>query len=155
MRDEWEKSQEIRINGLRAQVAKRDATIERYAMESVAKDMRIESLTASLEDMRNRWKDAEQDWMQLRAEIAERDATIAELRAQVAKRDELIAQVTKILGGYPDSDLLSLATTVAAGYERWCNGHDAQVDSLRAQVATLTERLSRCTCTDDYGDVAE
>jgi len=27
MSDEWEKSQEIRINGLRAQVAKRDATI--------------------------------------------------------------------------------------------------------------------------------
>ena len=92
MSDEWEKSQEIRINGLRAQVAERDAMIERYAMESVAKDMRIESLTASLEDMRNRWKDAEQDWMQLRAEIAERDATIAELRAQVAKRDKLIAQ---------------------------------------------------------------
>ena len=104
MSDEWEKSQEIRINGSRAQVAKRDATIERYAMESVAKDMRIESLTASLEDMRNRWKDAEQDWMQLRAEIAKRDATIAE---------------------------------------------------LRAQVATLTERLARCACTDDYGDVAE
>ena len=141
MSDEWEKSQEIRINGLRAQVAERDAMIERYAMESVAKDMRIESLTASLEDMRNRWKDAEQDWMQLRAQVAERDA--------------FIAQVTKILGGYPDSDLLSLATTVAAGYERWCDGHDAQVDSLRAEIATLKERLSRCTCTDDYGDVAE
>ena len=133
MRDEWEKSQEIRINGL---------------------------------------------------------------RAQVAKRDELIAQVTKILGGYPDSDLLSLATTVAAGYERWSDGYDAQVEALRAQitergmelvikemriesllaalddmrnrwksaeddwmqlraqVATLTERLSRCTCTDDYGNEA-
>ena len=92
---------------------------------------------------------------ELWAQITERDDAIAELRAQVAKRDELIAQVTKILGGYPDSDLLSLATTVAAGYERWCNGHDAQVDSLRAEIATLTERLSRCTCTDDYGDVAE
>ena len=57
------------------------------------------------------------------------------LRAQVAKRDELIAQVTKILGGYPDSDLLSLATTVAAGYERWCDGHDAQVEALRLQLA--------------------
>ena len=32
---------------------------------------------------------------------------------------------------------------------------EAQVAELRAQVATLTERLSRCTCTDDYGDVAE
>ena len=92
---------------------------------------------------------------ELWAQITERDDAIAELRAQVAKRDELIAQVTKILGGYPDSDLLSLATTVAAGYERWCNGHDAQVDSLRAESATLKERLSRCTCTDDYGDVAE
>ena len=92
------------MDRLRAQVAERDATIERHSMESVVKDMRIESLTASLEDMRNRWKDAEQDWMQLRAEIAKRDATIAE---------------------------------------------------LRAQVATLTERLSRCTCTDDYGDVKE
>lgn len=90
---------------------------------------------------------------QLRAQLAERDATILSLRALRADRDALIAQVTKILGGYPDSDLLSLATTVAAGYERWCNGHDAQVEALRAQVATLTERLARCTCTDDYGDV--
>ena len=92
---------------------------------------------------------------ELWAQITERDDAIAELRAQVAKRDKLIAQVTKILGGYPDSDLLSLATTVAAGYERWCNGHDAQVDSLRAEIATFKERLSRCTCTDDYGDVKE
>ena len=52
-----------------------------------------------------------------------------------------------IPGGYPDSDLLSLATTVAAGYERWSDGYDAQ-------VATLTERLSRCACTDDYGNEA-
>jgi len=91
--------------------------------------------------------------------VAELEASlygkIAELRAQIAERDALIAQVTKILGGYPDSDLLSLATTVAAGYERWCNGYDAQVDSLRAEIATLKERLSRCTCTDDYGDVKE
>ncbi len=68
---------------LRAQLAERD-------MELVIKEMRIESLTTSLDDMRNRWKSAEDDWMQ-----------------------------------------------------------------LRTQVATLTERLSRCTCTDDYGDVAE
>ena len=84
-------------NNLRAQLAAR-------GVELVIKEMRIDSLTVALDDMRNRWKDAEQDWMQLRAEIAKRDATIAE---------------------------------------------------LRAQVATLTERLSRCTCTDDYGDVAE
>lgn len=117
--------------------------------------------------------------------------------AQIAKRDATIAQVTKILGGHSDSDLLSLATTVAIGYQQWSDGHDAQVEALRAQitergielaikemrieslsaalydmrnrwksaeddwmqlraqVATLTERLSRCTCTDDYGDVAE
>lgn len=144
---------------------------------------------------------------ELRAQVAERDATILSLRALRAERDAFIAQVTKILGGYPDSDLLSLATTVAAGYERWNDGYDAQVEALRlqlaerdtviaeiigddnlenqylfqiaelrgrvakhkatiaerdatitdlrAQVATLTERLSRCTCTDDYGDVAE
>ena len=79
---------------------------------------------------------------------------IAELRAQVAERDKLIANVTKTLGGYSDSDLLSLATTVAIGYQQWSEGHDAQVEALRAQVATLTERLSRCTCTDDYGDEA-
>lgn len=89
------------------------------------------------------------------------------LRAQVAERDELIAQVTKILGGYPDSDLLSLATTVAAGYERWSDGYDAQVEALRTQIATLweqlaerdatiltlTERLNRCACTDDYLEI--
>ena len=92
---------------------------------------------------------------QMATRLFDAEAQVAELRAQVAKRDALIAQVTKILGGYPDSDLLSLATTVAAGYERWSDGYDAQVEALRAQVATLTERLSRCTCTDDYGDVAE
>ncbi len=64
------------------------------------------------------------------------------LRAQVAERDALIAQVTKILGGYPDSDLLSLATTVAAGYERWCDGHDAQVEALRAQLAKRDEKIA-------------
>ena len=32
---------------------------------------------------------------------------------------------------------------------------DATIEALRAQVAALTERLSRCTCTDDYGDVKE
>ena len=92
---------------------------------------------------------------ELRAQVAERDATILSLRALRAERDAFIAQVTKTLGGYPDSALLSLATTVAAGYERWCNGHDAQVDSLRAEIATLKERLARCTCTDDFGNVTE
>jgi len=94
--------------------------------------------------------------------IATKIAEIAALRAQLAERDALIARVTKTLGGYSDSDLLSLATTVAIGYQQWSDGHDAitdnlreQVVDLRAQVATLTERLSRCTCTDDYGDVAE
>ena len=79
---------------------------------------------------------------------------IAELRAQLAERDALISRVTKTLGGYSDSNLLSLATTVAIGYQQWSDGHDAQVEALRAQVATLTERLSRCACTDDYGDEA-
>lgn len=81
-------------------------------------------------------------------------AQIAELRAQLANRDALIARVTKTLGGYSDSNLLSLATTVAIGYQQWSDGHDAQVEALRAQVATLTERLSRCTCTDDDGNEA-
>ena len=146
------------IAELRAQVAERDATIlslralraERDAMiaEIIGDDNLKNQYLFQIVELRGRVA-------KHKATIAERDATIAELRAQVAKRDKLIAQVTKILGGYPDSDLLSLATTVAAGYERWCNGHDAQVDSLRAEIATLKERLSRCTCTDDYGDVAE
>ena len=65
------------------------ASIAERDMELVIKEMRIESLLAALDDMRNRWKSAEDDWMQ-----------------------------------------------------------------LRAQVATLTERLSRCTCTDDDGNEA-
>lgn len=121
----------------------------------------------------------------LRAQLAERDATILLLRALRSDRDALIAEVTKTLGGHSDSDLLSLATTVAIGYQQWSDGHDAAlerwkatgdaimlcatgkaaplsdsdvcgvIDDLRAQVATLTERLDRCTCTDDYGDIAE
>ena len=130
--------------------------------------------------------------------IAAKIAENTELRAQLAERDALIAEVTKTLGGYPDSDLLSLARTVAIGYQQWSDGHDAMTDNLRAQlaerdtvisrwyatadaimlcatgeiatlsdsdvcgviselraqVATLTERLSRCTCTDDYGNEA-
>ena len=128
--------------------------------------------------------------------IAAKIAENTQLRAQVAERDALIAEVTKTLGGYPDSDLLSLARTVAIGYQQWSDGHDAMTDNLRAQlaergmelvikemridsltaalddvrnrwhdaeqdwmqlraqVATLTERLSRCTCTDDYGNEA-
>ena len=94
--------------------------------------------------------------------IAAKIAENTQLRAQVAERDALIAEVTKTLGGYPDSDLLSLARTVAIGYQQWSDGHDAMTDNLRAQlarrdatIATLTERLSRCACTDDYGDEAE
>ena len=145
--------------------------------------------------------------------IAAKIAENTELRAQLAERDALIAEVTKTIGGYPDSDLLSLARTVAIGYQQWSDGHDAMTDNLRAQlaerdaeiaqlraqvaerdtvisrwyatadaimlcatgeiatlsdsdvcgviselraqVATLTERLSRCACTDDFGDVAE
>ncbi len=128
--------------------------------------------------------------------IATKIADNTKLRAQLAERDALIAEVTKTLGGYPDSDLLSLARTVAIGYQQWSDGHDAMTDNLRAQlaergmelvikemridsltaalddmrnrwksaeddwmqlraqVATLTERLSRCTCTDDYGNEA-
>lgn len=149
---------------------------------------------------------------ELRAQLAESSDSVVELRARVAERDALIAEVTKTLGGYPDSDLLSLARTVAIGYQQWSDGHDAMTDNLRAQlaerdaeiaqlraqvaerdtvisrwyattdaimlcatgeiatlsdsdvcgviselraqVATLTERLSRCTCTDDDGNEA-
>jgi len=39
--------------------------------------------------------------------------------------------------------------------DEWEKSQEIRINGLRAQVATLTERLSRCTCTDDYGDVAE
>ena len=57
---------------------------------------------------------------------------IASLRADIADMQRDIAQLT--------------ASNAEA---------DATIGALRAQVAALTERLSRCTCTDDYGDVKE
>ena len=59
-------------------------------------------------------------------------AEIEELWAQITERDDAFAELR-----------LRLA-------ER-----DATIAELRAQVATLTERLSRCTCTDDFGNVTE
>jgi uncharacterized coiled-coil protein SlyX len=55
------------------------------------------------------------------------------------------------MSDFPGDDLLAeIAELWAQITER-----DDAIAELRAQVATLKERLSRCTCTDDYGDVAE
>ena len=95
MSDEWEKSQEIRINGLRAQVAKRDATIA-----------------------------------ELRVQVSNRSVTIARYKHAYQAEKNM----------FEDCEMLRQAEM-------------ATVAELRAQVATLTERLVRCA--DDYGNVAE
>ena len=54
------------------------------------------------------------------------------------------------MSDFPGDDLLAeIAELWAQITER-----DDAIAELRAQVATLTERLDRCTSTDDYGDVA-
>ena len=147
---QWSDGHDAMTDNLRAQLAER-------GMELVIKEMRIESLLAALDDMRNRWKSAEDDWMQLRAQLAERSREIAELRAAIVR---LCGNAKTTL------DLNEWLETYAP--EQWFAGYDVAESALmalkdysesivylRAQVATLTERLSRCTCTDDYGDVAE
>ena len=81
----------------------------------------------------------------LNAQLAERDATIAELRAQVSNRSVTLARYKHAYQAeknmFEDCETLRQAEM-------------ATVAELRAQVATLTERLARCTCTDDYGNEA-
>ena len=147
---QWSDGHDAQVEALRAQITER-------GMELVIKEMRIESLLAALDDMRNRWKSAEDDWMQLRAQLAERSREIAELRAAIVR---LCGNAKTTL------DLNEWLETYAP--EQWFAGYDVAESALmalkdysesivylRAQVATLTERLDRCTSTDDYGDVAE
>ena len=68
-------------------------------------------------------------------------AELIKLRAQVAALQDTIAQVRKALGGYPESDLLSLATTVATGYQHWCDGNDGVFSELRATIEELQAML--------------
>ena len=79
---------------------------------------------------------------QLRAQLAERDATIAEIIGDDNLENQYLFQIAELRG--------RVAKHKATIAER-----DATIAELRAQVATLTERLDRCTCTDDYGDVKE
>ena len=78
----------------------------------------------------------------LNAQLAERDAMIAEIIGDDNLENQYLFQIAELRG--------RVAKHKATIAER-----DATIAELRAQVATLTERLSRCTCTDDYGDVAE
>ena len=66
-------------------------------------------------------------------------ANVDKLNAQLTERDAIIADLQR--------DVEQLTTSNAEA--------DATIEALRAQVATLTERLDRCTCTDDYGNVKE
>jgi len=63
--------------------------------------------------------------------------TDAERIALLTERDAIIADLQR------DVEQLTASNAEA----------DATIEALRAQVATLTERLSRCTCTDDFGNV--
>ena len=68
-------------------------------------------------------------------------------------KDEMAMAVNSFVGRAQDV----IATKIADNTKLRAQlaERDATIAELRAQVATLTERLSRCTCTDDYGDVAE
>lgn len=68
-------------------------------------------------------------------------AELIKLHAQVAALQGTIAQVRKVLGGHPESDLLSLATTVAIGYQHWCDGNDGVFSELRATIEELQAML--------------
>jgi len=75
MMSEWEKSQEARIEGLRAQLAERDAMIA----EIIGDDNLENQYLFQIAELRGRVA-------KHKATIAERDATIAELRAHLAQR---------------------------------------------------------------------
>lgn len=66
-------------------------------------------------------------------------------------KDEMAMAVNSFVGRAQDV----IATKIADNTKLRAQlaERDATIAELRAQVATLTERLSRCT--DDYGDVAE
>ena len=120
---QWSDGHDAMTDNLRAQLAER-------GMELVIKEMRIDSLTAALDDVRNRWHDAEQDWMQLRAQLAKCDAEIADDHLE----NQYLFQIAELRG------------RVAK--------HKATIAERDATIATLTERLARCTCTDDDGNEA-
>ncbi len=81
----------------------------------------------------------------LRAQLAERDAMIAELQAQVSNRSVTLARYKHAYQA--EKNMFENCETLR-------QAEMATVAELRAQVATLTERLSRCACTDDYGNEA-
>lgn len=71
-------------------------------------------------------------------------AQIAELRAQLANRDAEIA----------DDHLENQYLFQIAELRGRVAKHKATIAERDATIATLTERLSRCTCTDDDGNEA-
>jgi chromosome segregation ATPase len=102
---------------------------------------------------------------QLRAQVAKRDEKIAELRAQVAERDATIERYA-MESVAKDMRIESLTASLEDMRNRW---KDAEQDWMQlreqvadlwtqladrdATVASLVERLNRCTCTDDFGNV--
>lgn len=59
----------------------------------------------------------------------QRDIDLAALRQRVEKAEALIEEVRKAMGGYPDSDLVSLATTLKV--------QDGVAEKAEARVAEL------------------
>ena len=96
--------------------------------------------------MMSEWEKSQEARIEgLRAQLAERDAMIAELQAQVSNRSVTLARYKHAYQA--EKNMFENCETLR-------QAEMATVAELRAQVATLTERLSRCACTDDYGNEA-
>jgi len=155
MSDEMAASLHAQIAELRAQLANRDAEIADDHLEN--------QYLFQIAELRGRVA-------KHKATIAERDATVLSLRAQLAERSreiaELRAAIVRLCGNAKTTLDLNEWLEIYAP-EQWFAGYDVAESALmalkdysesivylRAQVATLTERLSRCTCTDDDGNEA-
>ena len=117
------------------------------------------SLYAQINEKRRQVSELREQVVELRAQLAERDATITgdnlenQYLFQIAALQGRVAKHKATLEHWQATgDAIMLCATGKAAPLSDSDVCGVIVE-LRAQVATLTERLSRCTCTDDFGNV--